>query len=77
MEVDKKLLPNIKEDWDKHAVDLKFWEQDLYEAAKEDYLKFSRAIRKDLVTLFGVLKSLCHVSLWRRLELELEYKMMV
>ena len=47
------------------------------EAAKDDYLKFSRVIRKDLVTLFRVLRSLCHASLRRRLESELEYKMMV
>ena len=49
----------------------------MYEAAKEDYLKFNRVIRKDLVTLFDILRSLYHVSLRRHLELELEYKMIV
>ena len=79
MEVDRKILPKFetKDVRDKHVAGLKFWEQELHEAAKEDYLKFSRTIRKDLVTLFGVLKSLCHVSLRRRLESELEHKAMI
>ena len=49
----------------------------MYEAAKEDYLKFSRVVWKDLVTLFSILRSLCNVSLRRCLESELEYKMMI
>jgi len=44
---------------------------------KEDYLKFSHLVRKDLVTLFEVLKSLCYISLRRCLETELEYKMII
>ena len=65
IEVDRKLLPKFdtKEDQDTHVAGLKFWKQELYEAAKEDYLKFSRAIRKDLVILFRILKSLYHMSL--------------
>ena len=34
-------------------------------------------IQKDLVTLFGVMKSLYYVSLRRHLESKLEYKMIV
>ena len=65
IEVDRKLLPkfDIKDERDRHVEGLKFWEQELHEAAKEDYLKYSRLIRKDLVTLFGVLRSLYHASL--------------
>ena len=55
----------------------KIWEQELHKAAKEDYLNFSRVIRKDLVTLFKMLRSLCYISLRRCLELELECKIMV
>ena len=49
----------------------------MHEAAKEDFLKFSRAIIKDLIMLFGVLNSLCHLSLRKHLESELEYKAII
>ena len=77
LEIDKKLLLKFDTKYkrDSYVAGLKIWEQELHEAAKDDYLKFSRAISKDLVTLFSMFRSLCHVSLRRCLKSELEYKM--
>ena len=69
-EVDETLIPKFDtEDEQKdHISALKFWEKEQYEIAKEDYNKFSRTIRKDLSGVYGILHTLCDVSLSNRLE---------
>ena len=77
--MDEYILSKFKtpEETKAHLNILEFWEKDLHEQTKEDYAKFSRIIRKDLFSEYGILHSLYHVSLRNRIEVELEYQKMV
>ena len=56
---------------------LEHWQQELYEETKADYVKYSRIVRKDLSTAYGVLFSIIDVSLRNKVEVELKHKTMV
>ena len=62
--IDETLSPKFKtaEEKKTHLSSLEYWDQEQYEATKEDSLKLSRIIRKDLSAVCGLLCSLCHVS---------------
>ena len=64
-EVDSSKLPRFKtKEEKKEFLDkLEFWEQEEYQETKEDYQKFSHIIRKDLVVVYGILETLCYISL--------------
>ena len=60
-EVEEDLIPKFdtEEEEKAHLANLKYWEQKLYHSTIEDNTKFSRIIRKDLATIYGVLFELC------------------
>ena len=78
-EVDETLLPKFdtEAEMKAHVAALKYWEQEEYTQAKEDYQKFSRLVRQSLSTVYGTLMSVCDISLRSRLESEPEYQVMV
>ena len=78
-EVDEDLLPKFKtpEDKQNHLDGLEFWEQELCEQTKADYVKCSRIVRKDLSTAHGILFSIVDVSLRNKVEVESECTQMV
>ena len=60
-----------------HVATLKFWEQEQYTLAKENYNKYSMVVRQRLSSVYGTLFPLCEVSLRSRLEAEPECQKMV
>ena len=78
-EVDEKLILKFKTTAEKkiYLDSLQFWEQELYEQTKDDYTKFSRIIRKDLLSAYSILYSICYVSLHNRLKAEPDYQAMI
>ena len=42
-----------------HVEKLNHWEKEAYKKAEDDYFKFSRITRKNLVTSYGMLLGLC------------------
>ena len=78
-EVDCSKLPRFKTKQDKedYLYILEFQEQEEYQETKEDYQKFSCIIRKNLAAVYGILETLCHISLRSRLKVELEYQKMM
>jgi len=78
-EVDESLLPKFvtAEAEKDYLSELKHWEKELYKQAKDDFRKFSWDIRRDLSFVYGILYSLCHVSLRNKLEVDSGYQKMV
>ena len=77
--MDSSKLPRFKtkEEKKEYLDKLEFWEQEEYQETKEDYQKFSHIIRKDLVVVYGILETLCYISLRSWLEAEPEYERMM
>ena len=78
-EVDEDLIPKFDEEEDErvHLAGLRYLERKLCHSTLEDYAKFSRIIRKDLATVYGVLHGLCDAGLQNRIEAEPDYQAMV
>ena len=56
---------------------LELWEQENYQSAKDNYIKFSRSIRRYVSAVYGALHSMYHLTLNNRLEAEANHKEMV
>ena len=78
-EVDKELIPRFKREEEEmiHLARSKHQEKKLYYSTIEDYTKFSRTIRKDLVIVCRILHALCNISLQNRIKAELVHITMV
>ena len=78
-EVNKSLLKkfNTKDDQKKYLASLEYWEEEEYLAVKDDYQKFSRIIRINLLVAYGNIFTVYRVSLRNRLEEEPKYQSMV
>lgn len=77
-EVNKSLLRKFKTKKEKtdYLATLEFWEKEEYEVVRDDYNKFSRVIRKDLLVVYGVMLSMCYISVVNYLETEDNYQKM-
>jgi len=77
-EVNKSLLRKFETEKEKtdYLATLEFWEKEEYEVVRDDYNKFSRVIRKDLLAVYGVMLSMCYISVVNYLETKDNYQKM-
>ena len=75
-EINETVLPKLKT-FKKNAVcleTLEFLQHKKHETNKDDYQKFIPVIRKDLSSVCGLLHLLCDVNPCKRLEAEVEFR---
>ena len=71
IEVNEDLFPRFKtkEEKKNHQATLEFWKWELHEHTNDDFIKFSRFIRKDLTSMHMMLFSIFNESLRNRIEM--------
>ena len=77
-EVDEDVIPKLDKKDEKlaHLKEFKWWEKKEYERTIEDYVKFSRVMRKDVSTVCGVMHGLCDAGLRNRIEMKPPHQVM-
>ena len=77
-EVDPNAFPEFKmaNEETYHVLTLNHWEKKALKQAEDNYFIFSRIIRKNLATTYGILLSLCDDSLRNRMGVESDFQEM-